>query len=116
MLVSPWSPGSPQVTIDGFNLVVDVLKLNGIETIYGAVGIPITDLARIPQAKSIRYSEFRQEQAAGHAAVAAKEQRHCRASPADAHLGEDDRLAAFTEGKIDRPGNARRSFSSETTE
>ena len=36
---------------DGFNLVVDALALNGIETIYGVVGIPITDLARIAQAR-----------------------------------------------------------------
>ena len=40
---------------DGFNLVVDALKLNGVETIYGVVGIPITDLARVAQAKGIRY-------------------------------------------------------------
>ena len=34
---------------DGFNLVVDALKLNGVQTIYGVVGIPITDLARVAQ-------------------------------------------------------------------
>jgi oxalyl-CoA decarboxylase len=32
---------------DGFHLVVDALKLNGIDTIYGVAGIPITDLARL---------------------------------------------------------------------
>ncbi|MDP3611852.1 MAG: oxalyl-CoA decarboxylase, partial [Rubrivivax sp.] len=31
---------------DGFNLVIDALKLNGIKTIYGLPGIPITDLTR----------------------------------------------------------------------
>jgi oxalyl-CoA decarboxylase len=36
---------------------------------YGVVGIPITDLARIAQAKGVRYIGFRQEQAAGHAAA-----------------------------------------------
>jgi oxalyl-CoA decarboxylase len=56
---------------DGFNLAVDALKLNGVQTIYGVVGIPITDLARVAQAKGIRYIGFRQEQAAGHAAAAA---------------------------------------------
>jgi len=56
---------------DGFNLVVDALKLNGVQTIYGVVGIPVTDLARVAQAKGIRYIGFRQEQAAGHAAAAA---------------------------------------------
>jgi hypothetical protein len=30
---------------DGFHLVVDALKLNGIDTIFGVAGIPITDLA-----------------------------------------------------------------------
>jgi oxalyl-CoA decarboxylase len=29
---------------DGFHLVIDALKLNGINTIYGVPGIPITDL------------------------------------------------------------------------
>jgi oxalyl-CoA decarboxylase len=62
--------GVAEVT-DGFNLIVDALQLNGVETIYGVVGIPITDLARIAQAKGIRYIGFRQEQAAGHAAAAA---------------------------------------------
>jgi oxalyl-CoA decarboxylase len=62
--------GTPKLT-DGFNLVVDALQLNGVGTIYGVVGIPITDLARIAQAKGIRYIGFRQEQAAGHAAAAA---------------------------------------------
>ena len=31
---------------DGFHLVIDALKLNGIETIYNVPGIPITDLGR----------------------------------------------------------------------
>src|SRR5665213_3483915 len=34
---------------DGFHLVVDALKLNGIDTIYGVAGIPITDLLRLAQ-------------------------------------------------------------------
>ena len=41
---------SPVLT-DGFHLVVDALKLNGIDTIYGVAGIPITDLARLAQAE-----------------------------------------------------------------
>ncbi len=56
---------------DGFTLTVDALLVNGVETMYGVVGIPITDLARVAQAKGIRYIGFRQEQAAGHAAAAA---------------------------------------------
>ena len=54
---------------DGFHLVVDALKLNGIDTIYGVAGIPITDLARLAQAKGIRYIGFRHEQSAGNAAA-----------------------------------------------
>src|SRR5260370_10721161 len=54
---------------DGFHLVIDALKLNGIDTIYGVPGIPITDLARLAQAEGIRYIGFRHEQSAGNAAA-----------------------------------------------
>ena len=37
---------------DGFNLVIDALKLNGIDTIFGLPGIPITDLTRKAQARA----------------------------------------------------------------
>ncbi len=43
----------PELT-DGFHLVIDALKLNGIDTIYGVPGIPITDLGRMAQAEGIR--------------------------------------------------------------
>src|ERR1700747_2727533 len=56
---------------DGFHLVVDALKANDIDTIYGIVGIPITDLARTAQASGIRYIGFRQENSDGNAAPAA---------------------------------------------
>jgi oxalyl-CoA decarboxylase len=55
---------------DGYHLVVDALKLNDIHTIYGVVGIPITDVARVAQASGIRYIGFRHESDAGHAAAA----------------------------------------------
>jgi len=55
-------------TIDGFQLVIDALKLNGIDTIYGLPGIPITDLTRRAQAEGIRVLSFRHEQNAGYAA------------------------------------------------
>ena len=64
------APAAAQLT-DGFHLVVDALKANDIDTIYGVVGIPITDLARIAQASGIRYIGFRQETSAGNAAAAA---------------------------------------------
>ena len=54
---------------DGMHLMVDVLKANGIQTIYGVVGIPVTDLAHHAQAVGIRYIGFRHEQSAGHAAA-----------------------------------------------
>src|SRR5258708_39393032 len=56
---------------DGFHIVVDALKLNGVETIFGVAGIPITDLARLAQAQGIRYIGFRHEQSAGNAAAIA---------------------------------------------
>jgi oxalyl-CoA decarboxylase len=56
-----------QVT-DGFHLVIDALKLNGIDTIFGLPGIPITDLTRKAQAAGMRVISFRHEQNAGYAA------------------------------------------------
>ena len=56
---------------DGFHLVVEALKLNGVDTIYGVAGIPITDLLRLAQAEGIRYLGFRHEQSAGNAAAIA---------------------------------------------
>ena len=53
---------------DGFHLVIDALKLNGITTIYGVPGIPITDLGRLAQAQGMRVIAFRHEQHAGYAA------------------------------------------------
>lgn len=60
-----------QELTDGFHLVIDALKLNGIETIYGVPGIPITDLGRMAQAEGIRVVSFRHEQNAGNAAAIA---------------------------------------------
>ena len=54
--------------IDGFQLVIDALKLNGLDTIYGLPGIPITDLTRRAQAAGLRVLSFRHEQNAGYAA------------------------------------------------
>jgi oxalyl-CoA decarboxylase len=59
-----------QVT-DGFHLVIDALKLNGIDTIFGLPGIPITDLTRKAQAAGMRVISFRHEQNAGNAAAIA---------------------------------------------
>ncbi|HLF39127.1 MAG TPA: oxalyl-CoA decarboxylase [Burkholderiales bacterium] len=60
----------PEVT-DGFHLVIDALKLNGIDTIFGLPGIPITDFTRMAQAAGMRVISFRHEQNAGNAAAIA---------------------------------------------
>src|SRR6202162_5570808 len=60
----------PELT-DGFHLVIDALKCNDIDTIFGLVGIPITDLARLAQAEGMRFIGFRHEQNAGNAAAIA---------------------------------------------
>ncbi|HWE76419.1 MAG TPA: oxalyl-CoA decarboxylase [Stellaceae bacterium] len=56
---------------DGFHLVIDALKLNGLTTIYGVPGIPITDFGRMAQAEGMRVLSFRHEQNAGYAAAIA---------------------------------------------
>ncbi len=60
-----------QEMTDGFHLVIEALKLNGIRTIYGVPGIPITDLGRMAQAAGMRVISFRHEQSAGNAAAIA---------------------------------------------
>jgi len=62
---------APPTLTDGFHLVVDALKLNDIDTIYGVAGIPITDLLRLAQEEGLRYFGFRHEQNAGNAAAIA---------------------------------------------
>ena len=58
----------PQQETDGFHLLIDALKLNGIDTIFGLPGIPISDLTRKAQAAGLRVISFRHEQNAGYAA------------------------------------------------
>ena len=43
-------------------------ELNGLRTIYGVPGIPVTDLGRMAQARGMRVLAFRHEQHAGYAA------------------------------------------------
>jgi len=63
--------GQERELTDGFHLVIDALKLNGVETIYHVPGIPVTDLGRMAQAAGIRVISFRHEQNAGNAAAIA---------------------------------------------
>jgi oxalyl-CoA decarboxylase len=67
----PEATDAQQELTDGFHLVIDALKLNGINTVYGVPGIPITDLGRMAQAAGIRVISFRHEQNAGNAAAIA---------------------------------------------
>jgi oxalyl-CoA decarboxylase len=62
---------NPSSITDGFHLVIEAMKLNGLDTIFGVVGIPVTDLARLAQGEGIRYIGFRHEQSAGNAAAIA---------------------------------------------
>lgn len=65
------APESERELTDGFHLIIDALKLNGVKTIYGVPGIPITDFGRMAQAEGIRVISFRHEQNAGNAAAIA---------------------------------------------
>ena len=62
---------APETLTDGFHLLIDALKLNGINNIYNVPGIPITDLGRYAQAQGMRVLSFRHEQHAGYAASVA---------------------------------------------
>ncbi len=70
---APNSPSTNSDTplTDGFHLIIDALKLNGLTTIYGVPGIPITDFGRLAQAAGMRVISFRHEQHAGNAAAIA---------------------------------------------
>src|SRR5664279_4008843 len=65
------APEAERELTDGFHLIIDALKLNGVKTIYGVPGIPITDFGRMAQAEGIRVISFRHEQNAGNAAAIA---------------------------------------------
>ncbi|MBM3545765.1 MAG: oxalyl-CoA decarboxylase [Alphaproteobacteria bacterium] len=67
---APAAESTEELT-DGFHLIIDALKLNGLTTIYGVPGIPITDFGRMAQASGIRVLSFRHEQNAGYAAAIA---------------------------------------------
>ena len=60
-----------QELTDGFHLIIDALKLNGINNVYHVPGIPVTDLGRMMQAEGMRVISFRHESNAGNAAAIA---------------------------------------------
>lgn len=51
------------------DILVRALRMVGVDTMYGLVGIPVTDLAYIAQGRGIRFVGFRHEQQAGMAAA-----------------------------------------------
>lgn len=69
-VVEPGSAPEQDLT-DGFHLIIDALKLNGIENIYHVPGIPVTDLGRMMQEEGLRVISFRHETNAGNAAAIA---------------------------------------------
>ncbi len=56
---------------DGMHMLVEALLTNGLDKMYGVIGIPVTDVARIGQGEGIRYIGLRHESDAGNAAAAA---------------------------------------------
>ncbi|MEJ2624957.1 MAG: oxalyl-CoA decarboxylase [Pseudolabrys sp.] len=93
-------PEPEQELTDGFHLIIDALKLNGVKTIYGVPGIPITDFGRMAQAEGIRVLSFRHEQSAGYAASIAgfltKEPGICQPGSATGFLNGLTALAHAT--------------------
>lgn len=65
---TPSAPKFPdQVT--GMYILARALKNVGLDTMYGLVGIPVTEAAYIAQAQGVRFIGFRHEQQAGMAAA-----------------------------------------------
>ena len=56
--------------IDGARLVARCLKQQGIDELFGVVGVPVTGIAAAAPSEGIRYIGTRHEQAAGYAAQA----------------------------------------------
>lgn len=56
--------------IDGARLVARCLKQQGIDELFGVVGIPVTGIAAAAPSEGLRYIGTRHEQAAGYAAQA----------------------------------------------
>ena len=64
----PMAP-NPETDMTGMYVLANALKANGVEVIFGLVGIPVTEVAYICQMVGIRFISFRFEQQAGMAAA-----------------------------------------------
>ena len=58
-------------SLTGAALLIDALQANGLNNMYGVVGIPVTDFARLAQLKGMKYYGFRREDSAVDAAAGA---------------------------------------------
>ncbi|WP_251547389.1 oxalyl-CoA decarboxylase [Limosilactobacillus caecicola] len=54
----------------GADLLIAALQKNGIDKMYGVVGIPVTDFARLAELRGMKYYGFRREDSAVNAAAA----------------------------------------------
>ncbi len=65
---APSAPHYPE-QVTGMYILAKALKNIGIDTMYGLVGIPVTDFSYLCQEQGIRFVGFRHEQQAGMAAA-----------------------------------------------
>src|SRR3569623_1450234 len=70
-----FKPESQELT-DGIHLLMDALEMNGITNIYGLLGIPVTEVGRMWQARGHKFYSFRNEQNAGYAASVSGSSEH----------------------------------------
>ena len=61
---------STQSLTDSPHYLAEALMKNGVKNMYGVVGIPVTDFARIAQGMGMRYIGMRHEEDAVNAAAA----------------------------------------------
>ena len=54
----------------GANLLIKALQENNINRMYGIVGIPVTDLARLAELRGMKYYGFHREDSAVNVAAA----------------------------------------------
>lgn len=66
---TPAPAPSAELDVTGMHILAKSLKENGVEVIFGLVGIPVTEVAYICQLEGIRFIGFRFEQQAGMAAA-----------------------------------------------
>lgn len=68
---TPTAPSAPHYPeqVTGMYILAKALKNIGIDTMYGLVGIPVTDFSYLCQEEGIRFVGFRFEQQAGMAAA-----------------------------------------------